>query len=126
MTKPNDFILNTDYLALAQTSKEEFMAVFPSETFSGGQAHDRTVDFNIKATQGAIDRVLISRNNSDFVVGSKLFVSNSPTLWFSVYRTDPSTVRVRLHVYTASASGYTMPTQTLKIKVVSFRPPNLF
>lgn len=124
MTKPNEFILNTDYLALAQTNRAEFTAVFPQETFNAGQAYTRTRDFICQATNGAIERVLISRNNKDYMVGSKLTISEQPTLWVSVYRLNKSTIRVRLHEY--SSNSYTMPLQTIKIKITSFRPPNVF
>lgn len=126
MTKPNDFILNTDYLALAQVSTSEFTAVFPAETFAGGQANDRTRDFTLRATAGAIDRIMISHNGGAYTLGNSLTISIMPTVIIYVYRPDASTLRIRLHEYTSSSGGYSMPTQTIQVKVSSFRPPNVF
>jgi hypothetical protein len=126
MTKPSEFKLNTDYLALAQVSDAEFTAVFPPETFQGGQVYDRTQDFTLTATKGAIDRVLISHNGSDYTVGSALTISTAPILTLFVYRPNSSTLRIRLHEYTSSSSGYAMPMQTIKVKISSFKPPNVF
>ena len=118
--------MNTDYLALAQTAKREINAFFTTETFSAGQQHNRTQDFTVPRKQGAIDRILISRNGGNYIVGDKLIVSTSPVaMYINVFRTSPTTIRVRLHVYSAQ-SDYNMPTQTLNIKVDSFQPPNVY
>jgi hypothetical protein len=124
MTKPSDFKLNTDYLALAQVSGAEYVAVFPSETFPGGQAYDRTRDFILPAVKGAIDRILISCNGGDYTIGSAVVFSSKLRVF--VYRPDASTIRIRLHEYNVSSGGYAMPMQTIKIKVSSFKPPNVF
>ena len=124
MTKPSDFILNTDYLALAQTNTAEFTAVFAAETFPSGQANDRSQDFTVPASKGTIDRVLISINGGDYTVGSRLVLSTIPALSIYVYRPNATTIRVRLHEF--GSSSYSMPMQTVKVKVSSFKSPNIF
>lgn len=126
MTKPSNFNLNSDYLSLAQVSNNEFTAFFLQELFPEGQAVDRYQDFTIQATQGAIDSVMISLNNADYKLGSYLRISSVPALSISVYRTSPNTLRVRLHEFNNQTGGYSMPLQTVKIKVSSFKPPNVF
>lgn len=127
MTKPNDFILNSDYLALAQTNKADFTAYFPAESFQPGQPYDRTQDFTVPYSQGAIDMFLISLNGSEYVLGAELVASvNSPILVFFVSRINPNTIRIRLHEFNSRTGGYDMPMQTVKIKVASFAPPNVF
>lgn len=127
MTKPNDFIFNSDYLALAQTDKTEFTAYFAAETFSPGNAHDRTQDFTVPSSQGAIDMCLMSINNDDYLLAHRRVISAFPSLaQFTVYRTGPQTIRVRLHVFTSQTGGYSMPMQTVKVKVCSFKPPDVF
>ena len=125
--RPNDFVMNTDYLSLAQTGRRQINAFFTTETFNAGQQYNRTQDFTIPRMQGAIDRILIARNGSGrYVVGDKLVVSTSPvSMYFNVFRINPTTVRVRLHVYSPQ-SAYTMPTQTLDIRIDSFQPPNVY
>lgn len=121
--KPSDFILNTDYLSLAQTAKKEFQAYFAPEPFASGQ-FNRTQDFTIPRTQGAIDRILISHNGGNYIVGDKLVISESPVVYVNVYRTSPTNVRVRLHVYTTSQ--FSMPAHTIRVKIASFQPPNVY
>lgn len=124
MTKASDFIMNTDFLALAQTGTAEFTAVFPAETMPAGQSFSRTRDFTLKSVNGAIDRILISRNNGNFTVGASLTILTTPALSVFVYRPNASTLRIRLYGYASSA--YSMPAQTIKVKISSFRPPNVF
>lgn len=127
MTKPSNFILNSDYLALAQTGTTEFTAYFSAENFSGGQTYIRTRDFAVQSSQGAIDMVLISLNGGDYVLGSGLTENAmQPAMNFFVRRTSPTNIQVQLRIYTSQASGYSMPAQTVKVKVSSFKPPNVF
>lgn len=127
MTKPNDFILNSDYLSLAQTSTEEFTATFPAETFPAGTPYDRTQDFRVKSTPGAIDMILTSLNGGNYTLGAYITISSgSPTLTIFISRINSTTMRVRLHEYTNQSGGYSMPTQSIKIKLASFNPPNVF
>ena len=128
MTKPNNFILNSDYLSLAQTDTKEFTAYFAAETFGPGYAFDRTADFTVPYSQGSIDMVLISLNGGEYTLGAQMVASmGSPaTLAFLVSRISPNTIRVRLHEVNFREGGYSMPAQTLKVKVSSFKPPNVF
>lgn len=131
MTKPNDFTLNSDYLGLVQTNNAEFTAYFPAETFPGNESADRTQDFTVPYSPGAIDTFLVSLNNGSFAIGPRVTIENgSPimesTVSFFASRISPSTIRVRLHEYNVLSGGYSMPTQTLRFKVTSFIPPNVF
>lgn len=124
MTKPNDFTLNTDYLPLAQTGKTEFTVYYPAETFSTGSTPViRTQDFTVSPMQGAIDTYYMSLNNGDYVIGPYLPIErHDPYVHFTAFRVDATTIRVKLYVL----GDYAMPAQTLKVKVVSFAPPNVF
>lgn len=127
MTKPNDFILNSDYLALAQTSTSDLTAYFGAETFSPGQAYDRTQDFVVPEAPASVDMCLISLNDGNYTLGSHYVISsNQPILHITVYRLNATTLRVKLHEFNSQAGGYYMPTQKVKIKVASFKPPNIF
>lgn len=135
MTKPSDFILNSDYLSLAQTGSKEITAYFPAETFPAGYQYTRTQDFTVEPSKGAIDMFLISLNGADYVLGASLIDSLIGTDWqgqshdynleFLVIRTNPTTIQVQLHEYNTSPNGYSMPTQTVKVKVSSFKAPNV-
>ena len=127
MTKPNDFVFNSDYLPLAEVDKADFTAYFPAETFPAGQAYDRTQDFKVPYSPGSIDTFLLSLNGGNYNVGAIVIISvNKQLLSIRVQRIDQETIRVRLHEFTQQPGGYSMPAQTLKVKVSSFRPPNAF
>lgn len=132
MTKPNDFILNSDYLALAQTSKTEFTAYFPAASFTPGYAYNTHQDFTVPSSPGAIDMCLVSLNGGEYKSASNIDLSNlygSQPLYFlaiQVYRVGATTMRVSLHGFTNYTYGYNMPLQTVKVKVASFKPPNVF
>ena len=131
MTKANDFNFNTDFLSLAQTGVSNFTVVFPAEHINPGYPEYRTRDVTLPATQGAIDRILISHNGGEYVVAS--FYRLAPTTpggvvegHVSFYRTSPTNMRVRLYIHTSYTYGYDMPTHTFNVRVVSFKPPNVF
>lgn len=132
MTKPSDFIENTDYLALAQISTKELTAVFGPATYDGDYTwHTRTADFTVTSVKGALDRVLISINGGDYYVARQVVVPLEPIQQqttnryvVQVVRTDPATIRVLLGGY--GHSTFTIPTLTIKVKVSSFMPPNTF
>lgn len=127
MTKPSNFIANSDYLSLAQKSTTEFTVVFPQEHFNPGSSYDRNQDINIPSIKGAIDEIMISVNGSEYYLGNYINInSNSPSLDFYVYRPSPDVLRVRLHTHNVDSGGYDMPTQTLKIRASSYLPPNVF
>ena len=127
MTKPNNFIANSDYLSLAQKNTTEFTVVFPQEHFNPGYSFDRTQDITVPSIKGAIDEFMISLNGSDYYLGGYLVVDgNQPSLDIYIYRPSPNTLRVRLHVFTSLIGGYDMPMQTVKVRVSSYLPPNVF
>lgn len=127
MTKSNGFILNSDFLSLAQTDTNNFTAFFQAENFSAGYSHDRTKEFKTSYSPGAIDMFLVSINDSEYILGAKVTISRfSPTVSISIRRTAPQTIQVRLHVYTSQPGGYNMPAQTVKVRIASFKPPNVF
>jgi hypothetical protein len=127
MTKPSNFIVNSDYLSLAQKSNTDFTVVFPAETFQPGAREIRTHDITVPSINGAIDEIMISRNDGDYMIGNYLVVEgNSPSLSFYIFRPSPNTLRVRLFTSNSSPNGYSMPMQTIKVRVSSFLPPNIF
>lgn len=129
MTKPNDFILNSDYLPLMQVNNAEFTAYFPAETIPSGSAWERTQDFTVPASSGAVDTILMSLDGSNYIVGGVIVPPDQQShviMSISVYRQSPTTMRVKIRAYTSISGGYLMPAKTVKVKVSSFRPPDVF
>ena len=129
MTKPSDFIANSDFLSLAQKNNTEYTITFPQETFPGPtKSYDRHLEFNVPAIKGAIDEIAISYNGSEYLLGASIWTGtvNPAGIGIIVSRISPDTITVNLHVTVFNVSSYSMPTQTLKIRMSSYLPPNVF
>lgn len=126
--KPNEFKMNTDYLSIAQTNKQEVTCVIPGGTVRGGGQVLQDYDFNIKPTPGSIDQIFISKDGGDYMVGHMFATRINPAyMEVIVNRTSASNLRVELMVSNfISSSSVSYPTMTLKVKIISFKPPNVF
>lgn len=129
MTKPSDFIMNTDYLSLAQNKTEEITVTFPQITVGVSEPISQTIDVSSTAQSGTIDRMLISVNGDDYTVGcSRNYVdpdrrNANYDIW--AFRTSQNNIRVRMNGWSGMQGSWTIPAQTVKIKIASFAPPNI-
>ena len=127
MTKPNEFIANSDYLSLAQKNTLEYTVIFPNESVPSGTNIVRTHDITVPSINGAIDEIMVARNGGNYLLGNYLVIEGGPpSLSIYLFRPSPNTLRVRLFCSNGTVSSWTMPTQTLNIRVSSFLPPNVF
>ena len=127
--KPSDFILNSDYLSIAQTSSNSYSLTVSGGSITGqGGSVERNFNFSAPAQTGAIDRVLISKDGGRYYVG--MYRGINPTTdvygFISVYRTSANNIRAQVVLENYSASTTTYPTMTFSIKVSTFQPPNVF
>ena len=130
MTRPSDFILNSDYLTIAQTDKTE-----QTVTIGGGTVTTQTnitQDFMYKSTPGTVSRFMIRAGTDDFTLGNELVVkpvwdANDKVLGnIRVYRVDDSTCRFSLTYQNMSGNpSSTFPAMTYTIKIVNFKSPNV-
>ena len=122
--KPNDFTMNTDFLSLAGTGTASFTANFGAETISAGNTFTREQEFKTNAVKGAIDRVLLARNSNTYTVGNSIYVQNNDGYFtVVVFRPNSFTLRIRIHGY--AINNFSLPAQTIKAKIASFKPPNI-
>lgn len=143
MTKPSDFIFNSDYLALAETSRESFYVSVPSMGYT--QTSDNYDDVTFwhtdlttkEAEKSSIDEYYVKINNQYTFFGdtfSSLSVFPGPpgvfddAHWFmEINRINKNTLRVSfVFVPEWYSQGQTTSPVTLNISVCSFKPPNVF
>lgn len=142
--KPNDFIQNSDYLALAQTSRSsEFLANFPAKAYPSQNYQfwdaDDWQDFSFPTVKGAIDKYRIKIDGSEWVVGNSLTqpaninfnTGNSENGGYTIliYRISATTIRARLIRHAPMGSFPSVPIApavSFRIIGVAFRPPNTF
>lgn len=147
MTKPSNFILNTDYLALSQTNTGgPFTLTFPQAAYPvvSGYASEltRTRDFTYKSTAGALDEFQIEYGGKTYAchylqqepneeartIGGIFVLYRSESWYFWLHRKDANTITATLTNMpnNLATTSYAIPAMTFKVSVVSFRPPNLF
>ena len=132
MMKPSNFILNSDYLSIAQTSTNEYTVYVGGGTLQINQYTRQNFDFNTTSQKGTIDRILIKKDGQNYLVGSYMDIypswsgDNNVAGYLHVFRTSATNIRAELVLDNMSAGAATYPSMTFKIKVSSFRPPNVF
>jgi hypothetical protein len=141
MTKPSNFILNSDYLTIAQASSTEpYTVYFASQPFptTAGVINSFHIDQEIpsNAVAGAVDRVVIEYNGTRYVA-DRIDKPADPLLeyeleydqfWIlTVFRKDRTTLVARVTYFppTRSSSVPSTPALTFTISATSFRPPNV-
>ena len=132
--KPSDFILNSDYLSIAQVSSNTFTATIGAGTLTPGNYTEQTLDFKVRAQNGASDRIMIKKDNGNYNVCTylrlEIYTSDSPYTrivgFVSIYRTSATNLRFQLVLENVSTNNASYPNMTFTIKVSSFRPPNVF
>lgn len=138
MTKPNDFIFNSDYLSLAETDRKNFTIVIPAMPYTQVSGFDSTTQYSTtiqcKATASAIDEFQITYNGKTWFGDSLYYPPHftgvyewEPYWILIIHRKDADSIELNaIFVPSYESSGATTPLLTLGITVCSFRPPNVF
>ena len=128
--KPSDFIMNSDYLTIAQTGKQQNNVYVGGGTLQVQGYTEQNFDFAIPSEKGAVDRILISKDGGNYRLGShmELFPNGDSTIagFLHVFRTTATNLRAQLVLENQTSSATSYPAMTFTIKVASFKPPNVF
>lgn len=129
--RPSDFKLNSDYLSIAQIDAKTYTVTVGAGTLQPGQYLVQNFNFTIPSRQGAIDRILIKKDSSDYIAGSfahfYIGVGNPIHGYLSVFHSSKTNLRAELALWNTDTSNpHSYPNMSFKIKVASFHPPNVF
>ena len=126
--KPSEFILNSDYLSIAQVDSKNYNVYVGGGSIAGFGYTEQNFDFATPAQTGAIDRILISKDNGDYMLGSymSLVVNMDVTGFIQITRTSKTNLRAKFVLSNYNSGVSTYPAMSFKIKVSSFKPPNVF
>lgn len=127
--KPSNFILSSDYLSIAQISSGDYTVNISSGTLpANGGNTEQSFNFSATSQNGAIDRVLISKDGGRYYVGSYRSINPATNVYgfISVYRASAANIRAQVVLENQSASQASYPAMTFSIKVSNFAPPNVF
>lgn len=131
--KPNEFIMNTDYLSIAQIDTNSYLITVGAGTLQPNSSTTQNFDFTIPARQGAIDRVLIKKDSQDYLVGSymRFYIGNDPASliygYLTVYHSSKTNLRAELILWNPDLNNaLSYPNMAFRIRVATFHPPNVF
>lgn len=136
MTKPSDFILNTDYLSIAQVGRNTYTFTMPGGSLAPWAFVERDFDFTTDTQNGMIDNILIKKDSDPYL--NCTYERLQPTTTsdgiivgeISVYRPSSTQIRARIILENQSLTypevTLSYPSMTFTIKVASFLPPNIF
>lgn len=126
--RPNNFVLNSDYLSLGMIGQTNTNFDLPSRSVGQGSA---TFDYTFDAPSqsGAIDRVVMQANGGSMFAGFNATISEntSPLQDIELYltRVGSSTFRLRARYLNNASSSHTFSSYQLNIRVSTFRPSNI-
>ena len=128
MTRPNSFIMNTDYISIAQSSKYNHNYIINGGTVPAHDQFFQHTDFMVPSQKGSIDQILISLNGGPFKVGVRYGVKfSNGGGYLDVYRISPNTIRAEMVINNAMGdSAINYPLLNFTIKALCFKPPNVF
>lgn len=127
--KPNEFIMNTDYLSIAQLDKYSYTYVLAGGEVPAYGQIVREGDFSIPALNGAIDQFMIRQGSGNYQIGHALSISvgGNDVGTLRVFRTSKTNLHVEAVLSNfISSTPLSFPTITFTIKITRFAPPNLF
>lgn len=134
--KPSNFILNSDYLSIAQTGSNNYTFTIPAGSITANNYLERNFDFSTTAQAATIDNVIIKKDSDNYIHGDYMWIQPTSTVdgviagFVRVFRPNGTTLRAQivLENYSYTYPGVTLnyPSMTFTIRVSSFKVPNAF
>ena len=131
--RPNDFIMNSDYLTLANIENCTFEAFVPGGPIPASGLYTAEFNFKYQNIPQTISRTYIHHsmwsNPNLWGIGShgdSTFSDGGGTFYERMFVSTPANDTVNLRVEIQGTNGATIPAHTVTIKVFRFKVPNLF
>lgn len=126
MTKPSDFIINSDYLSIAEFDRNELTVITPPRTIEVYDTYEFERNFSVPAQYGTIDRVQISMDGTNYCPSANArFDFSDHYVWIKVNRTSATNINVLVGIKNLVDSQISVPTKTININIASFKAPNV-
>lgn len=130
--RPRDFILNSDYLTLANVENRTYTASVSGVIPSNG-LYTATFDFACKNSPQTITRAYMHhskwQNQNAWGVGrfgDTTWEDGNNAFYERMFVSTPSDNTIRLSVEIQGTVGATIPTHEIIVKVFRFKVPNVF
>jgi hypothetical protein len=146
--KASNFTLNSDFLSIAQVNSKEFTVYVGGGTLMPEEQSVQEFSFRSPTQNGCIDRIMIKKDASNYMVGyylscypdvieaywvdsdgNKHYIDGTGLLLAQliIYRSDKNTLNAKLVIWTnATYATITYSSMTFNIKISSFKVPNVF
>ena len=139
--RPNRFILNTDYMSLAQASNHQFNVTLPPGTSGDNYIGTTSRDIRLPAVKGAIPRYLVSietgilEPDNQTITKKVITVPSQGIFWIyseqvwpswlvTISRKDKDTISFYAMVETWDPNE-NFPSLTFKLRISYMYPPNI-
>lgn len=132
--KPSDFILNSDYLTLANVENRTYTATIAGAVIPTSGSYTLSYTFPCKAVGQTITRAYMHHsvwnNSSIWGVGRSGSTSwrnsSNEAIQETYLVTTPTDSTIKLTVALSGDAGAIVPSHTITIKVFRFKVPNVF
>lgn len=131
--RPRDFILNSDYLTLANVENRTYTATVPSTVIPSGGLYSVTFNFTCKNVPKTITRAYMHhskwQNQNAWGVGrlgDTIWEDGNNMFYERMFVSTPSDNTIRLTVEIQGTVGATIPMHEIIVKVFRFKVPNVF
>ena len=132
--KPSNFTLNSDYLSIAQTGRNTYSFNVSGGSLAVGGYTEQNFDFTTQPQNGSVDRILISKNGGNFMLGAEMTLVpvGSPDFiniiagFLRVYRTSSTNLRAKFVLENQGSNTTSYPPMSFTVRIASFKPPNVF
>lgn len=133
--KPSDFIMNSDYLSIAQIASNTYSVNIPAGSIVADGYMEQNFDFTTREQVGTIDNVLIKKDNDTFIHGDYMWVQPTTTSsgivagFVRVFRPSSTQIRIQIvlenYSYVYPGVTLTYPAMQFMVRVSSFKVPNI-
>lgn len=129
--KASDFTLNSDFLSVAQNASKEFTVHVGAGSLMPGEMSNQEFNFVSPTSNGSIDRIMIKKDSGEYWVGYHLdfYLEDRGLIVgaLDILRPDKTNIQAKLVIWSNAAyETISYPNMTFKIKVASFKVPNVF
>lgn len=126
--RPEDFKLNSDYLAIATASRFSSVVTFPGGSIPGSNSiQEHTIDFNAPALDGTISKIQISLDDATWYPGYfyEYDIATNVRARFTVMRINSKIIRAYLIIVNGGDSTVSYPAKTFFFKESSLFAPDM-
>lgn len=131
--RPNDFIMNSDYLTIANVENNTYEVTIPGGQILPSGLYTATFNLSRSNISQTFTRVYIHHSKWDNPslwgigsTGDTIFEDNGRSFYERIFVTTPADNTLRLKVEVQGDANAMVPSHKITIKAFRFKVPNVF